>query len=409
MEAPRASAYRIRTVVIDAGHGGHDAGCLGFSSMEKHIALAIALKMGAMIEEKFTDVKVIYTRKTDVFIPLFERAAIANRTKADLFICIHCNAGGKAAYGVETYVMGLHKTADNLTTAKRENASILLEEDYKVQYDGFDPGSPEANIIFSLCQNQFMNHSLSFAAKVQNQFDKHAGRFNRGVKQAGFLVLYKTAMPSVLIETGFLTHAEEEKYLLSTKGQTTIATCIYQAFKEYKVEMEGGSMDETAISKNEPDKDSETPRPSIPFIKDSITADTVSPKDKFPTVKDSVSQVIKTTDDTIVQKNKVVIPVKKTPKTNDKVTGKNKIFFTVQIAASTNAAKDLPKYMHIKDIHSLKGADGFTRFMAGNFISYDEARSRQTQLKTTGYKDAFITAYNGTERITVNQAIELLK
>jgi N-acetylmuramoyl-L-alanine amidase len=155
--------YQIRTIVIDAGHGGHDTGCLGSSSQEKHIALSVSLKLGALIEKLFPEVNVIYTRKTDVFIELHERAAIANRNKADLFICIHCNSGPSAAFGAETYVMGLHKTTDNLSVAKRENSSILLEKDYKNKYDGFDPNSPEANIIFSLYQNTFMNQSLNFA------------------------------------------------------------------------------------------------------------------------------------------------------------------------------------------------------------------------------------------------------
>ena len=153
-----------------------------------------------MIEEYFPDVKVIYTRETDVFVELHERAAIANRAKADLFVCIHCNSGPSAAFGAETYVMGLHKTADNLSVAKRENSSILLEKNYKSNYDGFDPNSPEANIIFSLYQNTFMNQSLLFASHLQKQFEHNSGRFNRGVKQAGFLVLFRTAMPSVLIE-----------------------------------------------------------------------------------------------------------------------------------------------------------------------------------------------------------------
>jgi N-acetylmuramoyl-L-alanine amidase len=251
----RAPRYQIRTIVIDAGHGGHDVGCLGSSSHEKHIALAVSLKLGALIEKYFPDIRVIYTRETDVFIELHERAAIANRNKADLFICIHCNSGPSAAFGSETFVMGLHKSADNLAVAKRENSSILLEKDYKAKYDGFDPNSPEANIIFSLYQNTFMNQSLHFASLLQDQFTQNSGRFNRGVKQAGFLVLFRTAMPSVLIELGFLTNKSDEKFLISEKGQESMANSIVKAFRIYKSETErraGGGPEVTASKNQEP-------------------------------------------------------------------------------------------------------------------------------------------------------------
>jgi N-acetylmuramoyl-L-alanine amidase len=229
----------IKTVVIDPGHGGHDSGCLGASSNEKNVALKVSLRLGKLIEENFPDIKVLFTRKTDVFVELHRRAQIANQAKADLFICIHCNAGPKTAFGSETFVMGLHKTNENLDVAKRENSVILKEENYEMQYDGFDPNSPEANIIFSMFQHAFLEQSLYFAGRVQHEFRTHANRHDRGVKQAGFLVLYKTAMPSVLIETGFLTNAEEEKYLNSNDGQDKIANSILRAFSSYKNWIEG--------------------------------------------------------------------------------------------------------------------------------------------------------------------------
>lgn len=435
VEAPRGNGYHIRTVVIDAGHGGHDSGCLGSSAKEKNIALSIALKMGDMIEEKFPDVKVIYTRKTDVFIPLHERAEIANHNKADLFICIHCNSGGKAAYGVETYVMGLHKTEDNLNVAKRENSSILLEEDYKKQYEGFDPNSPEANIIFSLYQNQFMNQSLSFASRVQNQVDEYAGRNNRGVKQAGFLVLYRTAMPSVLVETGFLTNEQEEKFLQTDKGQTAIANCIFRAFKEYKLDMDDSEDGEPASSKMDNRKSNaenkaDGDKSKAEISENIIVIDTTLRKEKTVVPIDSTPQAEvkpKTPNDYTTQKaeeNKAMVdsaheknnslmqaktPEKKPAKDNSKNQVKSKVYFTVQIAASTDAAKDLPKYMNIEDVHSIKGDDGFVRFVVGKFSSHDEARKRLVKLKNEGYKDAFLTAYNGDQRITVSEAVELLK
>ncbi len=234
-----AASNRIKTIVIDAGHGGKDPGAMGKNSKEKHIALSIALKTGAYIEQNFPDVKVIYTRKTDVFIPLHKRAKIANDAKADLFMSIHCNANNSSRiYGAETYVMGLHKNQANLEVAKKENASILKEEDYMQHYEGFNPNSPEAYIIFSLYQHANLDQSLSFAAKVQQQFKERVGLRDRGVIQAGFLVLFQTTMPGVLIETSYLSNSNDEKYLISKKGQTYIASAIYRAFKEYKAEYE---------------------------------------------------------------------------------------------------------------------------------------------------------------------------
>jgi len=231
--------YKVKTVVIDAGHGGHDPGCFGASNKEKVVALAIALKLGKMIEDNHPDVKVVYTRKTDIFIPLIERAEIANKAHADLFISIHCNASkAKTAFGTETWVMGLHVSEANLAVAKRENSVILLEEDYKENYDGFDPNSAEAYITFSLYQNVNIDKSLYLASKIENAFKNKMERFTRGVKQAGFLVLYKTNMPSILIETGFLSNISDEKILGSDKGQDEISETIYSAFKEYKADIE---------------------------------------------------------------------------------------------------------------------------------------------------------------------------
>lgn len=225
-------------MVIDAGHGAHDNGCSGRTSKEKSVALKVALELGSIIEENMPEVKVVYTRKSDVFVKLIDRAGIANKNNADLFISIHCNAGPSSAYGTETYTMGLHSSEGNLEVAKRENAVILQEEDYKKNYGGYDPKSPQSHILFSLYQSAYMDNSLRFASKVEEQFKTRVGRHSRGVKQAGYLVLWKSAMPSVLIETGFLTNPSEEKYLNDKTGQSYIASGIYRAFKEYKQELE---------------------------------------------------------------------------------------------------------------------------------------------------------------------------
>ena len=235
----RPETNTVDTVVIDAGHGGKDPGTHGQTMKEKDVALKIALRVGSYIEKNLPGVKVIYTRKTDLYLGLDERAAIANKYKADLFICIHANAVPKEeVFGTETYVMGLHKTEGNLDVAKRENAVILLDNDYEQRYEGFDPNSAESNILFSIAQSAFQESSLKFADKVESQFKKRIGRKSHGVKQAGFWVLWRTAMPSVLIEVGFLTNQKEEKFLSETNGQDLIASGIYRAFKEYKAQVE---------------------------------------------------------------------------------------------------------------------------------------------------------------------------
>jgi N-acetylmuramoyl-L-alanine amidase len=230
--------FKVDVVVIDAGHGGHDDGTHGKLLKEKDVALKIALKVGAYIEKNFPDVKVIYTRKDDTYIALDERAEIANRNHADLFICIHANANPNTkAFGTETFVMGLHKDENNLAIAQRENSVILMDENYTERYEGFD-NSPESYILFTLTQSAFQESSLKFASRVESQFKSKVGRTSRGVKQAGFVVLWRTTMPSVLIETGFLTNSTEEKFLAGGEGQDLIASGIYRAFKEYKSDVE---------------------------------------------------------------------------------------------------------------------------------------------------------------------------
>lgn len=230
--------YKVKTIVIDAGHGGKDPGCSGKSTIEASLTLSVALELGRIITENIPDVKVIYTRKTNKFVELHDRAELANKNGADLFISIHCNSGPKHVSGTETYTMGLNTSEGNLEVAKRENEVILHEENYKKNYDGFDPNSAQAHILFSLFQNAYIENSLRFADKVENQFKNRVGRPSRGVKQAGLVVLWKTAMPSVLVEIGFLSNESEERYLKQKANQVYIASGIYRAFKEYKEEIE---------------------------------------------------------------------------------------------------------------------------------------------------------------------------
>lgn len=224
------------TLVIDAGHGGHDTGALGAMSKEKNINLNVALAFGRYVERNCPDVKVIYTRKTDTFVTLHERANIANRNKADLFVSIHTNAlpKRKIARGLETYTLGMHRAADNLDVAQRENSVILIEKDYKQHYEGFDPRSSESYIIFEFMQDKNMAKSVDMAKFVQQRTCAAAGRQNKGVKQAGFLVLRETSMPSCLIELGFITTPDEERYLNSKDGIEALGKGIYQAFADYR-------------------------------------------------------------------------------------------------------------------------------------------------------------------------------
>jgi N-acetylmuramoyl-L-alanine amidase len=368
--------FGIKTVVIDAGHGGKDGGCVGSIANEKNIALSISLKLGKYIQDNFKDVKVIYTRSTDVFIELGERAKIANKANADLFICIHVNAGtSPTAIGTETYVMGLHKTESNLKVAQRENASILLEDDYKSKYENFDPNSPESYIVLTLTQSAHLEQSLNFAAKVQKEFTEKVGRYNRGVRQAGFLVLHQTAMPSVLIETGFITNKEEEKFLASDIGQDYMASAIFRAFKEYKYEIESKGIKEVRSGKTE---------------------------DGNPKLEDGKQkpEVIEVVDDKKNKKDK-----KKTEDGSPKL--EDGVVFKIQIATSSIKTELIPANFNGLEGVDLYEAGGLFRYTYGKEKNMGDANSLQLQLKDKGFKDAFIVAFKDGIRIPITEAIKL--
>ena len=240
-EVKKLSAFdKLDKIVIDAGHGGKDHGCSGDHSKEKFIVLDIAKRLGALVKYYHPEIEVVYTRETDVFIPLDTRIDIANKNKADLFISIHANAIHKEYVGgTETYVMGLHRAEENLAVAKRENSAILMENNYEKTYGGYDPTSPEAHILLSMYQNAYLDKSINFATKIENSFTSRTPLKSRGVKQAGFLVLRKATMPSVLIETGFLTNDLDEAYLMSEQGKDESADAILKAITQYKREVEG--------------------------------------------------------------------------------------------------------------------------------------------------------------------------
>tara|TARA_B100001121_G_scaffold306889_1_gene327281 strand:+ start:869 stop:2017 length:1149 start_codon:yes stop_codon:yes gene_type:complete len=253
----QSSSNKIKTIVIDPGHGGKDSGTMGtkrFKIYEKHVALSVSLKLGKYISENFPEVEVIYTRNSDVFLELNERTEIANNANADLFISIHCDGfTNPKPSGASVFVMGMSKLKANMDVAMRENAAIYLEDNYQQKYDGFDPKSPESYIVFSLMQNTYLNQSLSFAEEVENQFSTRANRKSRGVKQAPFYVISRTNMPSILVECGFLTNPKEEEFLHSDIGQDYIASAIFRAFRSYKESIE---IEDTKASQKEVKNDS---------------------------------------------------------------------------------------------------------------------------------------------------------
>ena len=345
---------KIQTIVIDAGHGGKDTGALGRLSTEKSINLSVALKFGAYIEENLPDVKVIYTRTTDKFVELSERAAIANRNNADVFISIHCNStdGITSVDGAETFVMGESKNEANLNVAKKENSAILLESNTKA-YDNFDPNSTEAYIIFSLNQSIYQSQSLSLA---------------------GFLVLWKTSMPSILVELGFINNMKEEQFLKSEKGQTQMALALYRAFEEYKREFE--SENHVAKKTETTDKPKATEKPKA--------AD-----------KPVATEKTNTTD--------------KSESTNKPASVSGEVYFSVQFSTLNRKVPVTDKaFKGIKEVEVYE-SNGAYRYVSGRFQTKSEAVARQTEVRNLGFTDAFIIAFIGQERVSVKQAEEALK
>ncbi|MFM8916446.1 MAG: N-acetylmuramoyl-L-alanine amidase, partial [Bacteroidota bacterium] len=418
--------YQVKTIVIDPGHGGHDSGCLGSSSKEKHIALAVSLKLGELIEKYFPDIRVIYTRKTDVFVELHERAAIANRNKADLFICIHCNSGPSTALGAETFVMGLHKTEDNLSVARRENESALLEKDYQANYEGYDPKSPEAHIIFSLYQNTYMEQSLAFASKLQYEFENYSGRNNRGVKQAGFLVLYRTAMPSVLIELGFLTNANDERFLASNDGQSSMANSILRAFTKYKNDQErkagGGAKGDSNSNSTGSSTSGSTSSSTSGSTSDALslskgssttskgnTASDAKSPNKGITTDSSVQNKTVVTDtvvrQSIVNQSSIVVVDEPVDAGKPKV-----LYFAIQIGAIPAASATKPnKYSKVEGAYYIDGEDGLRRYFVGRFADNEEAGSNLSNVKKMGFTDAFVCGVFNGKKISAKEAVELSK
>lgn len=341
------NSYKIRTVVIDAGHGGKDPGALGKKVREKDIVLNISLQVGHYIKKYLPDVKVIYTRDKDVFIPLHRRSEIANDSKADLFISIHANANRNSKIrGTETYTLGLHKTKENLEVAMKENAVMLYEEDYSTKYEGFDPNNPASYIIFNLMQGVNRDKSISLAELTEYQFKHRTGRHSRGVREAGFWVLKQVSMPSILVEVGFVSNPTEEKYLATKQGQEYLASAIFRAFRAYKNKVEEAS--------------------------------------------------------SILHKEELVA------KSVDVVSESDSIEYCVQIKSS---AKSIPLtarcFKKLSDVKERK-VNGVYKYTIGSTSNYQEILQIQKEVRKK-IKDCFVVAFLNGERISLSKARKLQK
>jgi N-acetylmuramoyl-L-alanine amidase len=361
----------IFKVTLDAGHGDHDFGAVYSGRVEKNINLAIVLKVGKLLEQN-PKIDVIYTRKTDVFIDLIERANIANRSDANIFVSIHCNANkNTAADGTETYVMGMSKVASNLEAAKKENSVITLEKDYKQKYEGFDPNSPETMIGMTIMQEEYLDNSITLASKVEEGFAALGKKIRHGgVKQAPFMVLHKAYMPRVLIETGFISNPAEGNDLDSEGGQNEIARAIADAIISYKNEYfgNGGS-------------DNDTERPSQKII----------------------DKPIKDTSSAAKPKSNLEVPGTKKATINQSQTG---IIFKVQLSASIKNVELKPSNFNgLKDI-SMISENKYYKYMYGETPDYGEAKKRLEEAKSRGYNTAYLIAFKNGEKISVQDAIK---
>jgi len=328
-------------VVLDAGHGGKDPGNLGNGYKEKDIALKVVLEIGRVLE-KNPDIKVIYTRKTDKFIDLFVRGKIANKAKANLFVSVHCDSHHSQAYGAGTFVLGLHRNKTNFEVAKKENAVIFLEDDYKKNYEGFNPNSPESAISIMLGQEEYLDQSIYLASLIQHNFVNKLKRKDRAVKQAGFIVLHQTVMPSVLVELGFLTNKREGAYLNSRKGQQSMSQSIATAILKYKKSLDSN------VSELEP-----------------------------------VTTAVVNTDEIY-----------------------NAITFKVQIAASSRKLATKPYNFNGLDTISLTKSGNLYKYYYGNTSNYSQIKNKLAKAKSKGYKSCYIVAFKNGEQITLTEALK---
>lgn len=382
------------TLVIDAGHGGHDAGAKGSFSYEKNINLNVALAFGAYVERNNPEVKVIYTRKTDVFIPLHQRADIANRNKADVFISIHTNAlpQGKIARGLETYTMGMRRSDEKLSAAKRENAVIMIEPDYKQHYEGYDPDSPESTIMFEFIHDKNMSKSVELAKYVQNSVCSVANRPDKGVKQDVFLVLRETSMPACLIELGFITTPDEERLLNDKARIDDMGRGIYQAFIKFKNKYDQGF----TVPYDSP-KEAKIDIPTV-VPQDNEVKGTMNERSQK-----RVRSAIKRSDDA----SKSTVDTIKLPVVEEQSGGDRPVFKIQIIAGTKTLPKGSPMFKGLDGVDSYSEG-GYVKFTYGASEDYNEIyRLRKTILDK--FPEAFIIAFKNGQKMNVNQAIREFK
>ena len=345
---------KIRTIVIDPGHGGKDSGTMGtkrYPQYEKHIALDISLKLGNYIKEAFPDIEIIYTRKTDVFLELWERTELANEKNADLFISVHCDGfTNPNPSGASVFVMGMSKLKANMDVAMRENSVMYLEDNFKEKYDGFDPKSPESYIVFSLMQNTFLDQSISISEKIEDEFANRAKRKSRGVKQAPFYVISRVNMPSILIEAGFLTNPKEEDFLNTELGKDHIASAIFRGFRSYKESVDGANiseLDKSAVKEKEIIK--------IPTPKKEITTD--------------------------------------------------KVVYKVQIGTYLKSMLSDKSFMNLNAYEEI--INGTYKYYVGNAYNKVSADNLKVKMREKGFKGAFVVAFYQNKRISMQEALDL--
>ena len=384
--------YKVKTIVIDAGHGGRDGGCSGSDSREKVLTLKIAKKLKAGLTRQFPGMNIYLTRDKDVFVPLHKRAKFANESKADLFLSIHCNYIPKAdhIHGSESYVLGLHKAEANLQVAKRENEVVYLEEDYEQHY-GVDPNSPAGHILLSAFQNANLEQSILFAEKIENRIKNQTSHKSRGVKQAGFYVLRETTMPSVLLETGYLSNAKDQAYLKTEAGQDQIVTAVIQALFDYKIQVEGNSKPNRIAYQPAPALKKPTP----------IQVEHKPTPEKIVTVKAAKPYPIKPTNKTtfkeptpqpkIVVKEEIPVFVKE-------------VSYKVQIAASKEALDIKNHWKDLGYLIEVVEENKYLKYQVGGFKTYSSVQTALNNITAKGFKESFIVAYSNGRRISLPEA-----